>query len=501
MRSPNETSTRSVDALTGRVLDGRYELMEKAGTGGMATVYRARDRRLGRTVAVKVLHPHFSSDKEWVQRFEREAEFAAGLSAHPNIVSVYDVGCDEALHYMVMEYVDGPSLKTLIERDAPFPVAQALHIASEIAAALDFAHLHGFVHRDIKPQNVLITGDETVKVADFGIARSVHGTQMTQADTVLGTAHYLSPEQAKGRAAQPMTDVYGLGVVLFEMLTAQVPFDADTSIAVALQHIQKPPPIPSTYNQTVPAWVDALILRALAKDPRDRYLTAGKFREAMAHRPGPTKSKPLPTRAMPVVATAHWRLDMLALMILIVAGASALGAYGTYRGLSSLFASKPLTASGQSGKHDRSTSTHPRHPGSSGHNTTHRSGPSGTNTGQAAALAGDVKLSYIWVDPAAVQPGQSTTLRYTIGDTTAQPVRIGLGAMLAGSTGSTLTDPAHNQVVTLQPGTAYYRRTFVVPASAPAGSYDLIVNIDNPSMSKQYGNSIRMPNLITVGST
>ncbi len=226
---------------TGEVIAERYELVELVGTGGMSSVYKAHDRLLERNVALKILHPHYGDDEEYVERFRREARSVAQMS-HPNIVTVIDRGEDEGQQYIVFEYVDGENLKQLVERTGPLPARRAVELGLAMADALAFAHEHGLVHRDVKPQNVLLTPDGEAKVTDFGIARSLdveHG--VTQTGTVLGTSNYLSPEQASGKPVTPATDVYSLGVVLFELLTAEVPFPGENFVAVAMKHINDPP--------------------------------------------------------------------------------------------------------------------------------------------------------------------------------------------------------------------------------------------------------------------
>ena len=228
--------------MVGEVLSDRYELEELVGTGGMSSVFRAHDRLLDRKVALKVLHQQYTDDAEYVERFRHEARAVAALS-HPNIVTVIDRGEHDGRQFIVFEYVEGENLKQLIQRRGPAPVATALELAMQISRGLSFAHQQGLVHRDVKPQNVLLNGDGQAKVTDFGIARSLdvqHG--MTQTGTVLGTSDYIAPEQAQGQRVDEHTDVYSLGVVLYELLTSEVPFPGENFVAVAMRHINEPPP-------------------------------------------------------------------------------------------------------------------------------------------------------------------------------------------------------------------------------------------------------------------
>jgi serine/threonine-protein kinase len=263
--------------MVGEVLADRYELEELVGTGGMSSVYRAHDRLLDRKVALKILHRQFSSDGDYVERFRREARSAAALS-HPNIVTVIDRGEHEDRQFIVFEYVEGENLKRLIQRRGPAPVPNALELGIQIANGLSFAHQQGLVHRDVKPQNVLLNGDGRAKVTDFGIARSLdvqHG--MTQTGTVLGTSDYIAPEQAQGQRVDEHSDVYSLGVVLYELLTSEVPFPGENFVAVAMRHINEEPPHVGDRRPDVPARVDAAIQRAMAKRPEDRFPTMDAF--------------------------------------------------------------------------------------------------------------------------------------------------------------------------------------------------------------------------------
>ena len=257
--------------MVGEVLADRYEVEELVGAGGMSSVYRAHDRLLDRKVALKVMHQHFGEDPEYVERFRREARSVASL-AHPNVVTVIDRGEQDGRQFIVFEYIDGENLKQLIQRRGAAPVKTALELAKQIAQALSFAHQQGLVHRDVKPQNVLLNGDGTAKVTDFGIARSLdvqHG--MTQTGTVLGTSDYIAPEQAQGQAVDEQTDVYSLGVVLYELLTAEVPFPGESFVAVAMRHINEPPPLLRDSRPDVPPRVEAVVQKAMAKNPADRF--------------------------------------------------------------------------------------------------------------------------------------------------------------------------------------------------------------------------------------
>jgi predicted Ser/Thr protein kinase len=263
--------------MVGEVLSDRYELEELVGSGGMSSVYRAHDRLLERTVALKVLHERFLTDEEHVERFKHEARAVAQLS-HPNIVTVIDRGERDGHQFIVFEYVDGENLKELVIRDAPLAAGDAVRLVLQIARALAFAHEHGLVHRDVKPQNVLLPEDGEVKVTDFGIARSldVQGG-ITQTGTVMGTSDYIAPEQARGAKATAQTDVYALGIVLYELLTGEVPFSGDNFVAVAMQHINEPVPSVRELRPDVSPRLDAAVRRALAKSPRDRFPSMDAF--------------------------------------------------------------------------------------------------------------------------------------------------------------------------------------------------------------------------------
>jgi serine/threonine-protein kinase len=263
--------------MGGDVIADRYELKELVGSGGMSSVHKAHDRLLDRFVALKILHEHYLGDEDYVERFRREARSVAQLS-HPNIVTVIDRGEEEGRQFIVFEYIDGENLKELVESRGPLPVADALKLSIGIARALAFAHGRGLVHRDVKPQNVLLNGDGRPKVTDFGIARSLDVQKgVTQTGTVLGTSNYIAPEQASGQPVDERTDVYSLGVVLFELLTGDVPFDGENFVAVALRHInEEPPSVLSRRDDVLPRVADA-VDRALAKDPGRRFPSMAAF--------------------------------------------------------------------------------------------------------------------------------------------------------------------------------------------------------------------------------
>jgi eukaryotic-like serine/threonine-protein kinase len=261
------------------VLGGRYRLEAGIGTGGMAQVFRGQDTTLDRQVAIKILAPQFARDPSFVERFRREAQAAARLN-HPNIVNVYDTGVDGDTNYIVMEYVEGRTLAEYLARGGTLAPRKAAEIAEKVAEALAAAHAQGVIHRDIKPANIMVTRDGRVKVMDFGIARLVAGPDtVEQTAAVLGTAAYLSPEQAQGQTVDARSDLYSLGIVLYEMVTGKPPFTGDSAMAVAYKHVQETPPPPSSLNSDVPPRMDAVVMRALAKNPANRYQSAGEFRD------------------------------------------------------------------------------------------------------------------------------------------------------------------------------------------------------------------------------
>lgn len=260
--------------LEGKILGNRYEIIEKIGNGGMATVYKSNDRVLNRYVAVKILRDEFTTDEEFIKRFRIEAQSAASLT-HPNIVSIFDVGNEGSLYYIVMELIKGKTLKEIItEENGPLPWKWSLNVVTQIASALETAHKNNIVHRDIKPHNIIITEDGIAKVTDFGIAKAVSNSTITAFGTTIGSVHYFSPEHARGGYTDAKSDLYSLGVVMYEMLTGRVPFDADTPVSVALKHMQEEPIEPKELNDNIPQVVNDIIMKAMQKDVNLRYQSA-----------------------------------------------------------------------------------------------------------------------------------------------------------------------------------------------------------------------------------
>ncbi|HTU98698.1 MAG TPA: Stk1 family PASTA domain-containing Ser/Thr kinase [Solirubrobacteraceae bacterium] len=263
------------------MVDGRYRVVSRLGSGGMADVFLAEDQQLGRKVALKLLHHRFAQDPDFVERFRREAQAAAGLQ-HPNVVSVYDRGSFDDTYYIAMEYLPGRSLKALIRQEAPLDPLRAIDITIQILKAARFAHRRGVIHRDLKPHNVIVDDSGHAKVTDFGIARA-GASDMTETGSIMGTAQYLSPEQAQGRAVNAASDLYSVGVVLYEMLTGRVPFDADSAVSIALKHVSEAPPPPSQFNPSIPPELEQTVLWVLNKNPADRPTDADQLITVLEH--------------------------------------------------------------------------------------------------------------------------------------------------------------------------------------------------------------------------
>lgn len=304
----------------GITIDGRYRLEHRLGSGGMADVWRARDTELGRDVALKLLHENFARDTEFVERFRREASAAAGLQ-HPNVVSVFDRGSYEDSYWISMELVEGSSLRELI--DGGLEIEEAVEVTRQMLAAAEFAHEHGIVHRDLKPMNVLIDRDGRVRVTDFGIARA-GGSEITRTGSVMGTAQYLSPEQAQGVEVTARTDIYSIGVILFEMLTGRVPFDGENAVAIAMKQVGEEPAAPSSINPKVSPALDAIVLKALAKDPAQRFSSAAEMAAALdAAEAEPGAPVELAAIAGREDRSRRWWIIAAVLVLLLAGGALA----------------------------------------------------------------------------------------------------------------------------------------------------------------------------------
>ncbi|MBO5955192.1 MAG: Stk1 family PASTA domain-containing Ser/Thr kinase, partial [Clostridia bacterium] len=262
--------------LIGTVLENRYEILEKIGSGGMAVVYKAKCQLLNRFVAVKVLRPDLQNDEEFVRRFNIEAQSAASL-AHTNIVSIHDVGNQDGLHYIVMEYIEGETLKEYIEKKHILPWREAVDYTIQIAKGLEQAHKNSIIHRDVKPHNIIMTSDGVMKVTDFGIARANVQSTVTCEDTAIGSVHYISPEQARGGYTDERSDIYSLGVVLYEMITGKVPFDSDRPVTVAIMHLQEKPVMPREHNISIPLALEKIVMKAMSKEISMRYKNASEM--------------------------------------------------------------------------------------------------------------------------------------------------------------------------------------------------------------------------------
>ncbi len=336
--------------MVGTVLEDRYELQELVGRGGMSSVYRARDRILGREVAIKVLHPQYASDGEYVERFRREARAVATL-AHPNVAVVIDRGEDDGRPYIVFEYVEGGNLKTLIEQEAPLPLERVIELGIQIGRGLEHAHRSSLVHRDVKPQNVLLDRTGQAKLIDFGIARSSAEVRpgLTLTGTVLGSSDYIAPEQAQGRSVEERTDVYSLAIVLYEMLTGQLPFPGENFVAIAMRHINETPPSVLERRPDVPARLAGLMERSLLKDPEKRPLMSEVVQElerCLQELPGEVDTlsnvPAVRARHRPRGALSAWQLRAILGGLLIAAAVAVYLVAFRSNGSSPPVASKPV---------------------------------------------------------------------------------------------------------------------------------------------------------------
>ncbi|MED1606443.1 Stk1 family PASTA domain-containing Ser/Thr kinase [Cytobacillus kochii] len=267
--------------MIGKRINGRYKILEMVGGGGMANVYLAHDMILDRNVALKMLRLDFAEDDEFIKRFHREAQSATSLT-HQNIVTIYDVGEEDTLYYIVMEYVDGQTLKQYIQKNGPVPLETAIDIMKQLTSAISHAHQNQIIHRDIKPHNILIDHEGKIKITDFGIAMALSATSITQTNSVLGSVHYLSPEQARGGMANRKSDIYSLGIVMFELLTGRLPFSGESAVSIALKHLQSETPSLRRWNPDIPQSVENIVLKATAKDPFHRYNSADEMEEDLS---------------------------------------------------------------------------------------------------------------------------------------------------------------------------------------------------------------------------
>ena len=340
-------------SLEGKIIGNRYEVLEKIGIGGMATVYKAKDNILKRNVAVKVLRDEFTTDEEFIKRFNTEAQAAASLT-HPNIVSIYDVGHEDNLYFIVMELIQGKTLKQIITEDGVLPWKWSINIAIQIASALEIAHKNNIVHRDIKPHNIIITEDGVAKVTDFGIAKAVSNSTITAFGTTIGSVHYFSPEHARGGYTDAKSDIYSLGVVMYEMMTGRVPFDADTPVSIALKHMQEKPVEPIKLNPSIPYAVNKIIMKAMQKEVALRYSSATEMlKDLNATLKNPDGNTVMPdqniensyTQRIPTIQGGekmnqkekkvnaffkkHKKAIMIAIIVLIVILIPVIGFYGT----------------------------------------------------------------------------------------------------------------------------------------------------------------------------
>ncbi|WP_258359463.1 protein kinase domain-containing protein [Moorella sulfitireducens] len=330
-----------MDKMIGKILEGRYEIIEALGGGGMARVYRGQDRLLHRYVTIKILREQFASDGGFLTRFHKEAQAVASLS-HPNVVSIYDVGQEDGLHYLIMEYVEGRSLKELIKERGFLPAQEAIDIALQICDALEHAHENGVIHRDIKPHNILITRNGRVKVTDFGIAQAVNEATMPYSGTMVGSVHYLAPEQARGGITGAAADIYSFGIVLYEMLTGDLPFHGETPVAVAIKHIQESPRPLREINPGAPPALERIVLRALEKEPERRYSSAAALRSELLAVKNALTEDTFATQVLPAVEAGdppaaqgrprrRPRVWAWALMILLFLGLAAAGLWAGFR--------------------------------------------------------------------------------------------------------------------------------------------------------------------------
>src|SRR5687767_13268736 len=317
------------DVTPDTIVDGRYRIQERLGAGGMAAVYRAHDMQHGREVALKLLYRRFAEDEDFVERFRREASAAAGLQ-HPNVVQVYDRGAWDGTWYIAMEFLDGRSLKQVVRETGPVEPQTAIELVTQVLKAARFAHKRGVIHRDIKPHNVIIDSEGRAKVTDFGIARA-GASDMTETGSIIGTAQYLSPEQAQGHPVDARADLYSIGIVLYELLTGALPFDAESAVTIALKQVTEDPTPPMQLNPAVSPALDSVVMRALRKDPAERFQSADDFIAALESALAGGYVETVAVSEDPVAALVeedrrNWRRIAVIVVVLLALAAIAIGA-------------------------------------------------------------------------------------------------------------------------------------------------------------------------------
>jgi len=518
--------------LAGVTLDSRYELFDDIGSGTIAHVFRAWDHQLQHVVAVKILDRRFGEDREVVEAFEEEARKVASLPTHRNIVSVYDVGRDGDLPYIVMELVAGGSLKGLIAGEAPLAVDRAFDICRQVATALEFAHQYGLVHRNVRPQNILVGATGQVKLTDFGLGSAAELSKGSRALPLLVRAQYLSPEQAIGQEEDARSDVYGLGIVLFEMLTGRLPFQAADPAALARKHAEEQPPDPARYNPAIPPSAARIVLQALDKDPEKRYRSAAALAAAVheylllekgettpylsledttTHHPvTPQKEQvakpavqpgPAPhvvpvhrPRAAPVRTRNLTFMSVVFLVTVLIAGAGGWLAYrAVYRaingsGVASGAIHHPVAKRRQThaplgGQRHAAVGARPR-------------------SAASGCAVGPVRFLHMWAESVGVQPGGTVTFDYTIANDTQQCRKVALALRVYSDTqpGQAFSDRRDAAVVQAAPGVHMYKRQFVFPTSTAGQRFDVALSVRDPSRTQVFG-AIRVNHLIQVSSS